>query len=159
MTWARDYGVVQDHALGLQTVNRAVANVESLAEAFELEHRIYPEDAHYWRHWTPLVPKAQGTVTPTTLIPGAVDLTMDLLGGASVVRMSAGIYRVSAPYAGAMWCDVDPLVTSATPIRRATGIQMDEASGGGVLIICMELSAGSFVNADFAFSFVLSAVG
>lgn len=159
MTWARDYKVAQDHSLGLQTINRAVANVESLYAAYQLEHHL---DGVGWpgSHWHQVIPKAWGTVIPTTLIPGTVDLTTNVVGDATVTRSDVGFYLITSPFSAPAWSDVDPIATSGTPVRRSTGfMNAPTTDGWSIVVVCMELVAGTFIPSDFSFSFVLCAGG
>ena len=159
MSYAKLPKVVVDYPVGFQTINQARDNIQSIADAYQLQHHFFPEQgAPYNRHWSPLIPKGSGIVTPSQLGSLPVMMLLDL-DSVTVMRLGTGVYAVLGPYSYPMWCDADP-VTSGTEVRRINTKSVVVGTGGTTNVMsvwCYELSAGDFVLTDYPFTFHLFA--
>ena len=156
MSYAKIQQACQDYALGFQTINQARDNIIALYDAWKVQHNDGDENPAL-KHWTRLVPKAQGVVSVSTTFYPGITVYSTFAVGVTVVRVSTGMYVANVlGVAGPVWADADPIAANGTPVRRINSrSQASSVSSGVLLFNLFELTAGDFALTDYSFSFVV----
>jgi hypothetical protein len=169
MSYAKLPKVIQDYGIGIETINQAIENVESLRTIYDAEHNTsdlvgfygQPTRPEYGQHDHSTIPKSAAvvTVTPYSVIPGETlyatrfDITGRVIRG--LVRFRFGLYVVVT----------DPLQkasATATPVATSTNIRMIKVhpmsalsgQSGWIVSLQEQLVAGDpFSPSEFSFHF------
>lgn len=176
--------VCQDYPLGRSTYNQACENLTATRAAWGEQHGIIEQTPPrpyegFGQHNDPRIPRIVIDVYPTNAAAGSVAIitgpgSVSGNGGHGVLRRiyrhSTGIYSFEmAGPKSSFFGRPEPYQDSNGVVRfcRAVGfgppsggsgiVSNDSAPVAGVVVNCYELSAGSFVNTDFAFSIAIYA--
>ncbi len=168
MAFTKLYKVIQDHALGYQSINTAADNDLAIYEDFNEEHGSGLSASTSWfqrlgRHNAPTIPRAVANVQVRTSAVGVVVPVMSAVSQSEIIlsvrRESTGVYFFPAPFEWVdMWVEVTPSGLNSTT-RQAHGHYMEPTEGifvaspqeAGLLVYLFEKD-GSWAAADYDFT-------
>lgn len=163
MAYTKLFKVCQNFALGKQTINTAIANMEQFFTGWTAEHskaepplgatQPNPYEA-FGVHVLEAVPRAMVLVTPHFIGPGQTGFTVNPQPTVvSVSRLGTGQYliKMDGNLATFFGHAMPQQASGDTRFCKAVGTHSNNMSAA-VLVSCYELSSGSFALTDFTFT-------
>lgn len=183
MAYSKQQRVIQDFALGYQSVNQASDNEKALFELYEAEHiakvgkpsSVPNSKSKQGRHNHATIPRAFGVARVVTLsifVGGQASQSFyfDIATPTyfhAMKRIGIGDYWVELNgIAGDAWAEAHPVVTSSSQVRitlarrlKSYGTANSGIQGHGVRVLCLERNTrfGGFEPTDFDFTLTLFA--